>query len=342
MASDAMFTSGVGYGYSGSTNGGKKLNSSYTGKKPSKTTQNTTTGKKFTTQNNSGSTASGSGSSYWMPQIPTFVAPTVDRSVYEKLAQNILDAQLASLDTAVKSQEMDAYNAQKAARSDYFDQYRQAQYNRASTGLGSSPLGQTQERQVQLAMSDTIGDIMNTLSNNIAQLDSQKAQAIAQKDVNAENMYQQAQQIAFDQAMKEFNAQLSALGLAQQMYSANNSGSLSALQQQAQQQALEAEQKAQQQSNLQNQIAMLQTAIDSSKNASEKARLAVQMNELQNQLYGTFGGSSFTPYTTDYSSLYKSYGGGNNSLLNNLYNIVSGFGGNYAGLLSGLNTKYNS
>ena len=95
----------------------------------------------------------------------------------------MLDAQLASLQQYEQIANRQAYDDQLGARNDYFDQYRQAQYNRAGSGLGTSPLGAVPERQVQLGMSSTIGDILSNLAKNMAGIEGQRANAKGQKDL---------------------------------------------------------------------------------------------------------------------------------------------------------------
>lgn len=287
-----------------------------------------------------GGQATGSGSyggSYggggdW--SMPGFQAPTVDRSVYDNLANDILNSQLSSLGALRSTQEAQATSSEKAVRGDYFDQYRQAQYNRAGRGMGGSPMGSGEERQVQLAMADTLGNIRDTLAGNLNQIGSQEAQAKAQKNINAEQMFQQQQAMAFDQAVKQYQLQMQKMGMEFDMAQANSYGSGGSAMEQYKAQQQQAQQQAQSLEAMANQVAMLETAITSEKDPKRRNDLNRQKAQLQNQMFAGYGGlggtTNFQPFNYTPENIPQS----STNLFQKLFTPkpITGAGNNYFGI----------
>lgn len=273
-----------------------------------------------------GGYAGNAGNEWYMPD---FQPPTVDRSVYENLANDILNSQLSSLGALRSTQEAQATSSEKAVRGDYFDQYRQAQYNRAGRGMGGSPMGSGEERQVQLAMADTLGDIRDTLAGNLNQIGSQEAQAKSQKNINAEQMFQQQQAMAFDQAVKQYQMQMQKMGMDFEMAQANSYGSGGSAMEQYKAQQQQAQQQSQSLEAMNAQIAMIDNAIAGEKDTKRRNDLNRQKAQLQNQMFSGYGGlggnSNFQPFNyTPESVSQGGLGGGNSWLSQYLGNLGLG------------------
>ncbi len=257
-----------------------------------------TSGKVTGSYSGGGSYGSGgyAGNEWYMPE---FQVPLVDRSVYENLANDILNSQLSSLGALRSSQEAQATSSEKAVRGDYFDQYRQAQYNRAGRGMGGSPMGSGEERQVQLAMADTLGNIRDTLAGNLNQIGSQEAQARAQKNINAEQMFQQQQAMAFDQAVKQYQLQMQKMGMEFDMAQSQAYGSGGSALEQNKQAQLEAEQQQAQVDAWNREVAFLNEALEYEKDPVKRNDIMKQRTDVFNKIYTAISGgnSSFQPYS---------------------------------------------
>jgi hypothetical protein len=126
----------------------------------------------------------------------------------QQVAQKQLDTQLATLAQQGKTYEQNAYSESRKKDLDYFDQFRQSQYNTAGKGItgGMQGLG---EQSLNLGRNSDLANIYNTLSQQKSGLDSQGNEYRTASNTYADQLYSDNLTKAQGLIDSDFNKRLS-------------------------------------------------------------------------------------------------------------------------------------
>lgn len=108
----------------------------------------------------------------------------------QQQAQAKLQKQLEALGQTRKEYEGSAYSESRKKDLDYFDQFRQQQYNTAGRGLAGG-LEKAGQQQLNIARNQDLADIYSTLQTRNANLDTQGRQYSDEATTYADQLYQQ-------------------------------------------------------------------------------------------------------------------------------------------------------
>ena len=133
----------------------------------------------------------------------------------QQLAQKQLDSQLAQVAQQKQNYEQNAYNQSRQTDLDYFDQFRESQYNTAGKGM-TAGLAERSNLSLNLGRNTDLSNIYNSLAQQNSGLDNQANDYRTQATTYADQLYQTNLQKAQSLIDSDFSKRL---GIAQEEYS---------------------------------------------------------------------------------------------------------------------------